>query len=179
MKREDIWPPYDVQQYAQLLINTITKALADLKKLGITKAEYWALYYAPDLKRDHVTSITIPLDQFPYKNPGVDVHIDNVDKFNLTLRIAEGLVEVQADMTIDELLTLQYRPLLDALSADAVLKLVNMLENHINERNQNIQYSYEKDHARMRWHLAEPDLLRRKQMCKDLHSVFVRKTEAD
>jgi hypothetical protein len=176
--REDVFPRYDVQKYGQLLMNTIAKALADLKKLRVTHAIYWSLPSAPSEKRDYITSIEVPVDQFPYKTTGVDVHGgSNANEFYLTLRIAENKAILQAEMTTDELLTTKYRGILDVLSADAVLKLVNLLEKWINDRCKSIQDSYQKDPARMKWYLGEPDLLWRRQMCKELHSILVRKTE--
>jgi hypothetical protein len=175
--REDAFPRYDVQEYGQLITNTIAKVLADLKKLGVTHAVYWSYPWALPKRDDYITRIEVPVDQFPYKSTGVDVSVDsNVDKFDLTLRIAEGKAVLEAEMTLDELLTSR-RGILDALSADAVLKLVNALENWVNNRHKSIQDSHHKDPARMSWYLAEPDLLWRKQMCKELHSVLVRKEE--
>jgi len=178
MVREDTFPRYDVQEYGQLIMDTIAKALAALKELGVTHAVYWSFPWALPKRDDYITRIEVPVDQFPYKSTGVDVRVDNVDKFDLTLRIAEDKAVLEAEMTINELLTPQYQGILDALSADAVLKLVNSLEKWVNDRHKSIQDSYQKDPARMRWYLTEPDLLWRKQMCKELHSVLVRKSEA-
>lgn len=181
MVKKDKFPRYDVQKYTQLIMDIMPKALADLKKLGVTHAIYSSLPHGTTPEnRDFVARIEIPVDQFPYKSTGVDVRLSgNANEFNLTMRIANGTVLLEAEMTIDELLTSEHQGILDALCVDAVLKLVNSLEKWINDHHRYIQINYQEDPARMKWHLTEPDLLRRKQMYKDLHSVLARKIEGN
>ena len=178
--REDLFPRFDIHKQGQLLIDTITKASAELQALDVTHATYMMLPNHPHESGQHIMNVDVPLDEFPYERKDVTISEgSNVDKFNLVLMIVEGTVKIETEMTIEELLDGKNRKILDALSADSILKLVNKLEGWYNEKTRSLEAEYGKKEPEMiTWYLSEPCTILRRQALRQLSQVLRQKTES-